>query len=316
VGQTLFATSDSLPGNPPQTTRTSVTRGTVKTHRRKTEFRHRSNVLTVDKDLDPDLRIELQQCERGQLIEEERLAAIGRMACSISHDMLHSLSSIYANAGSLQSRDLCPSTRADLLLGIQEAVRAMTERIDSLLQFGKSGRNNPFVHGHVSEVVEKAIAAVKFHPDGRNVSIAVGRLPPVEADIDARRLESAIYHLLLNACQAVARSTCVPEVNVHVAEVDEQICITIRDTGPGIPAAVRRTLFNPFVKAGKPNGAGLGLTLSRQVAEEHGGSVRLEDSNPGRTQFTLSLMKNRISSLRSKSPEPFVLFPALKSLQI
>ena len=288
----------------------------MKTHRRKTEFRDRSNALTVDKDLDPDLRIELQQCERGRLIEEERLAAIGRMACSISHDLRHSLSSIYANAESLQSRDLCPSTKADLLLEIQEAVRAMTERIDSLLQFGKSGRSNPLVHGHVSEVVEKAIAAVKFHPDGRNVSIAVGRLPPVEAEIDARRLESAIYYLLLNACQAVALSTCVPEVHVDVAEVDEQICITIRDTGPGIPAAVRRTLFNPFVTAGKPNGAGLGLTLSRQIAEEHGGSVRLEESNPGRTAFTLSLMKNRISSLRSKSPEPFVLFPALKSLQI
>ena len=288
----------------------------MKTHRRKTEFRDRSNALTVDKDLDPDLRIELQQCEGGRPIEEERLVAIGRMACSISHDLRHSLSSIYANAESLQSRDLCPSTKADLLLEIQEAVRAMTERIDSLLQFGKSGRNNPLVHGNVSEVVEKAIAAVKFHPDGRNVSIAVGRLPPVEADIDARRLESAIYHLLLNACQAVARSTSVPEVNVDVAEVDEQICITISDTGPGIPAAVRRTLFNPFVTAGKPNGAGLGLTLSRRIAEEHGGSVRLEESNPGRTAFTLSLMKNRISSLRSKSPEPVVLFPDLKSLQI
>jgi signal transduction histidine kinase len=170
----------------------------------------------------------------------------------------------------------------------------MTERIDSLLQFGSSGRVNPLVHERVSLVVEKAVAAVKFHPDGRNASITVGKLPPAEADIDARNLESAIYNLLLNACQAATRSTHVPEVKVHLTEVDEWIYVTILDNGPGIPASVRRTLFDPFVTAGKPNGTGLGLTLARRIAEEHGGSVCLEESNRERTAFTLSLMKNRL----------------------
>jgi len=52
------------------------------------------------------------------------------------------------------------------------------------------------------------------------------------------------------------------------------------------------TLFDPFVTAGKPNGTGLGLTLARRIAEEHGGSVSLVESNPGGTVFTLSLTKN------------------------
>jgi hypothetical protein len=69
------------------------------------------------------------------------------------------------------------------------------------------------------------------------------------------------------------------------------------DNGPGIPASVRRTLFDPFVTAGKPTGTGLGLTLARRIAEEHGGSVCLVESNPGRTVFTLSLTKNRSLSL-------------------
>src|SRR5260370_6657569 len=215
------------------------------------------------------------------------------MAYSISHDMRHSLSAIYANAEFLERHDRCASERVDLLLEIQEAVLAMTERIDSLLQFGSSGRNNPPVHERVSLVVEKAVAAVKVHPDGRNVSVTVGEFPHAEADIDVRNLESAIYNVLLNACQAASRSTHVPEVNVHVTEVDEQICVTISDNGPGIPAPVRRTLFDPFVTAGKPNGTGLGLTLARRIAMEHGGSVCLVESNPGRTVFTLSLTKNR-----------------------
>ena len=246
-----------------------------------------------DKCVDLDLRKEPQRPASRQLIETERMSTIGRMACSISHDMRHSLTAIYANAEFLERDDICACVRAELLLEIQEAVLAMTERIESLLQFGSSGRKNPHVCECVSLVVEKAIAAVKFHPDGRNMSITVGKLPPAEADIDARNLESAIYNLLLNACQAATRSSRVPEVKVHLKEVDERIYITILNNGPGIPASVRRTLFDPFVTVGKPNGTGLGLTLARRIAEEHGGSVCLEGSNRERTVFTLSLTKNR-----------------------
>ena len=246
-----------------------------------------------DRGVDLDLRKEPQRSASLQLIETERMSAIGRMACSISHDMRHSLTAIYANAESLERDDICACVRAELLLEIQEAVVAMTERIESLLQFGSSGRKGPAVRARVSLVVEKAVAAVKFHPDGRNVSITVGKFPPTEADIDARNLESAIYNLLLNACQAAACSTNVPEVKVHLTEVDERIYVTILDNGPGIPASVRRTLFDPFVTAGKPNGTGLGLTLARRIAEEHGGSVCLEESNRERTVFSLSLTKNR-----------------------
>jgi signal transduction histidine kinase len=250
-----------------------------------------------DKGVGLDLRNEPQRRAPTQLIEVETMSAIGIMACSISHDMRHSLTAIYANAEFLERDDICASERADLLLGIQEAVRAMTEHIDSFLQFGSSGRKSLPVHARVSLVVEKAVAAVKFHPDGRNVSITVGKFPPAEADIDARNLESAIYNLLLNACQAATRSTHGPEVKVHLTEVDERIYVTILDNGPGIPASVRKTLFDPFVTVGKPNGTGLGLTLARRIAEEHGGSVCLEESNRERTVFTLSLTKNRSLSL-------------------
>jgi signal transduction histidine kinase len=268
----------------------------VTTHLRKPKISDRGNILMFDKGVGRDLRNEPRQRVQSR-IEAERMSAIGRMACSISHDMRHSLSAIYANAEFLERDDRCASARAELLVEIQEAVLAITERIDSLLQFGKSGRTNPLVHERVSLVVERAVAAVRFHPDGRNVSITVGNFPPAEADIDARNLESAIYNLLLNACQAATQSTHAPEVKVHLTEVDEQIYVTILDNGLGIPASVRRTLFDPFVTAGKPNGTGLGLTLARRIAEDHGGTVCLEESHPERTVFTLSLTKNRLLSL-------------------
>ena len=210
--------------------------------------------------------------------------------------MRHSLTAIYANGEFLERHDICASVAGfDLLLEIQDAVLSMTERIDSLLQFGSSGRKSPLVHERVSlRFVEKAVAAVKFHPDGRNVSITVGKFPPAEADIDARNLESALYNLRCSMpARLRTRSTHVPEVKVHLTEIDERIYVTISDNGPGIPASVRRTLFDPFVTAGKPNGTGLGLTLARRIAEEHGGSVCLDESNQERTVFTLSVRKNR-----------------------
>ena len=273
-------------------------------HCRKTKSSERNNILMFDKGVDLDLRNEPQRGAQSQPIEAERMSAIGKMACSISHDMRHSLTAIYANAEFLERGDMCASERADLLLEIQEAVLAMKERIDSLLQFGTSGRKTWLVRERVSAVVEKAVAAAKFHPDGQNVSITVGKLPPAEAEIDARTLESAIYNLLLNACQAATHSTQVPEVKIRLTEAEEWIYVTILDNGPGIPASVRRTMFEPFVTAGKPNGTGLGLTLARRNAEEHGGSVCLEDSIRERTAFTLSLTKNRSLPLEVKSVKP------------
>ena len=295
----------------------------MRTHLRKPTISDRGNILIFDKRAALDLRNELQRRAQTQRIEAERMSAIGRMACAISHDMRHSLTAIYANAELLERQDRCATTRAELLLEIQEAVLAMTERIDSLLQFGRNGQKSPLVHACVSLVVEKAVAAVRLHPDGRNVSVSIGEFPPAEADVDARNLESARYNLLLNACQAATRSTHVPEVKVHLTDVHERIYVTILDNGPGIPATVRRTLFDPFVTAGKPNGTGLGLTLARRIAEEHGGTVYLEESNPERTVFTLSLTRNRSlpleepKSLRagSRSLEQWIYELLIKNLQ-
>jgi signal transduction histidine kinase len=116
-------------------------------------------ILMFDKGDGPDLRNQLERCAQGRLIEVERMSAIGMMSCSISHDMRHLLSAIHANAELLESHDRSSNTRADLLLEIQEAVLAMTERIDSLLQFGSSGRKVPLIPQSISLILEKAVAA-------------------------------------------------------------------------------------------------------------------------------------------------------------
>src|ERR1700721_1086031 len=129
--------------------------GAVKTHRRKTKSSDRSNILMFDKSIALDLPNEPQRCAQSQLIEVERMSAIGKMACSVSHDMRHSLTAIYANAEFLERHDICANMRADLLFEIQEAGGEVTGGITSLLQCGGLGRKNPLVHERVSLVFEK-----------------------------------------------------------------------------------------------------------------------------------------------------------------
>jgi len=266
----------------------------VRLHQMEPTLSDCGNITMFPKGIGLVLQDEPKRHAQNQLTESETVSIISDMACTISHDMRHSLSAIYANAEFLESPDMSAHVRAEVVREIQEVVLEMTERLDSLLQFACSGRKKPLVHERVSTIVKKAIDAVKSHPSGRNVSIRVGKFPLAEADIDAMSLQSAIYNLLLNACQAATRSVDVPVVEVFLVEVEQWLNITILDNGPGIPASVRETLFDPFVTMGKPNGTGLGLTLARRIAEEHGGNVLLEESNPKRTVFTLSLTKSRM----------------------
>ena len=117
--------------------------GTVRTHLRKPKISDRGNILVFDKGIGLALRNEPQRPAPRQRVEAERMSVIGRMACSISHDMRHSLTAIYANAEFLGRHDIGANLRDDLLLEIQGAVLAMTERIESLLQFGRSERKSP-----------------------------------------------------------------------------------------------------------------------------------------------------------------------------
>ncbi len=83
-------------------------------------------------------------------------------------------------------------------------------------------------------------------------------------------------------------------------------CLSLRiaDNGAGVPEGIRATLFQPFVSEGKPSGMGLGLALAQKIAQEHNGSVKLEESRPGRTVFVLSLPRDRLGVTADSTQEP------------
>jgi signal transduction histidine kinase len=235
------------------------------------------------------MRGELKRTQ-AELIETDRLATIGRMASSVSHDLRHYLSAIYANAEFMSLSNTAPAERTELLLEVKEAVQGMTDMIESLLLFSQTGQILYPRFESLDQLMERTLHLVRQHPEARGVRITA-QLQPVEAWIDAKKLGRAIYNLVLNACQAAKHGTGEPTVLVSLAENDTSIQIGIRDNGLGIPLDIRQTLFQPFVSAGKANGSGLGLTLAQHIAQEHGGEVKLDPSTPGATVFTVSLDK-------------------------
>jgi len=112
--------------------------------------------------------------------------------------------------------------------------------------------------------------------------------------VDSKELRRAVYNLLLNACQAVGRGERPAWVALETSLLEDGLHITVRDSGPGVPTAIRETLFHPFVSEGKQSGVGLGLALAKRIAEAHGGSIRLESSVAGNTAFTIILPRARI----------------------
>jgi signal transduction histidine kinase len=249
------------------------------------------------------MRGELKRTHQ-ELLESDRLATIGRMASSVSHDLRHHLSAIYANAEFMSLPQAGAEERAELHLEVQEAVQSMTDLIESLLLFSQTGQRLNLRREAVDGLVERTLQTVRQHPECREVQISAELPGPVYAWIDSRKLARAIYNLLLNACQSAKTGSGPPKVVVSVSEDNDQIAISIRDSGPGVAESIRETLFQPFVSAGKENGVGLGLTLAQHVAQEHGGEVRLEKSVPGETVFSILLYKQALEAFSHTKVEP------------
>lgn len=228
-----------------------------------------------------------------ELLAAERLATIGQMASSISHDLRHYLSAVYANAEFLGYDDTSPYERMELLAEIRKGVRGMTELIESLLLFSRTGKSLQLGWESVAALVDRSLALVRAHPDTRNVEFVTDPMPHTDVWVDTLKIERAVSNLILNGCQAARQGAAAPQVSLSCSEDASLISLHITDNGPGVPDAIRAMLFQPFVSQGKPNGMGLGLALAQKIAQEHNGNVKLEDSRPGHTVFTLSLSKER-----------------------
>jgi signal transduction histidine kinase len=239
------------------------------------------------------MRNEIQQANRA-LIESERLATIGRMASSISHDFRHYLATIYANAEFLVGDRFSSKERAEIFADIRAAVLGTTDMIESLLIFSCTGASIKRSPELMATLLERAIALIRTHPDAEGVRIETRYGDPAETGVvvDGKQIERAIFNLLLNACQSVRTSANAARVLVTLEVREQKMIVNVIDNGAGVPETIRKSLFEPFVSEGKQKGTGLGLTLAGTIASEHGGEVILLSSRPGETIFQIKVARN------------------------
>jgi signal transduction histidine kinase len=222
-----------------------------------------------------------------ELLEAERLATIGRMASSISHDLRHSLAAIVANAEFLCESRLSSDQREELYQEVRIAVNQMTDLIDSLLEFSRTRESLRPTYGNVRETVERVIQTLRAHPEFHQVLITIAEIGSSNGWFDSKKLERVLYNLFANACESTSGKH--GEVAIELREVHGGVELRVSDNGRGIPECVRSTLFEPFVSFGKENGTGLGLTVVQKIVQDHGGEVAVEKTSAEGTTFRLFL---------------------------
>jgi len=209
-----------------------------------------------------------------ELLRAERLATIGLMASTISHDLRHSLTTILAYAEFLAEGGLKEGRRFEFYEEIRQAVNQMTDQLQALLEFSRAKMVNRPVYANIAPVIERVVHSVKARPAFGGIQVDVSFEGGSEGWFDPASLERVFHNLLLNACEAAPPES--GHVSVATHQTPAGLEIQVADNGNGIPPDIRDRLFQPFVTSGKENGIGLGLATVQKIVQEHQGQVSVE----------------------------------------
>jgi len=232
------------------------------------------------------MRGELLAFQKKQ-IETERVAAVGRAANSISHDLRHHLAALVANAEFLYEAQKLKLDRDEVYKEIQTASEQMTELLDSLRDLAREQRNIAPVNASIDQCVRRAIDAARARPELRDRIISVQATGDMTGVFDPQKMERALLNLAVNACEAAPSHE--GKIAFDILTTTEAFEIRVSDNGRGIPPSIRGNLFDPFVSAGKPNGTGLGLAIVSKIIADHGGTVSVERTSESGTTFLVKL---------------------------
>ena len=226
-----------------------------------------------------------------QLIQSEKMSAVGQLIAGIAHDLNNPLASVVGFADYLVEsvEDLPPRLHEPLRAIQQEAERA-AKIVRNLLSFARKQERQrraqpvaPLLEGTLL-LLNNEFLACHVTP---HLEIEAG-LPDV--DVDANQLQQVIVNLLTNAVQAIAASGVGSDVTLRATAWLDGVAVAIEDDGPGIPAELRERVFEPFFTT-KPEGqgTGLGLAICNGIVAEHGGRLTLVDQASHGTVFRIEL---------------------------
>src|SRR5205807_8689423 len=216
------------------------------------------------------------------LLRSERLAAIGRIAAQITHEIRNPLSSISLNAEELGER--APQAR-ELCEAIVREVDRLTAITEEYLRFARLPKPQ-MQRADLNDTVRDLLDFVRPELQAAGVSLELSlspELPRVHADV--AQLRQLLLNLIRNAREAMPGGG---RLRVATRGGEGAVEIEVRDTGPGIDPARLQRIFDPFFTT-KERGTGLGLAMAQEIAQEHGGQLTCESTAGAGTAFTLRL---------------------------
>ena len=232
---------------------------------------------------------------RERLVESERLAAIGRLAAQITHEIRNPLSSVGLNIELLEDDiPFLPEARQEEASAIVAAVGKEVERLSHItegyLRYARLPASQQ-IPGDVGDVVADLCAFYQSEAHQAGVMLEMqieDQIPAVPHD--AARLRQALLNLVRNASEAAGKGGTIRLVAKETQgdQGSKGVRLSVEDSGPGIPAEIKEHLFQPFFTT-KKSGTGLGLTLTQEIVREHGASLSVHDSSLGGALFHIDL---------------------------
>jgi signal transduction histidine kinase len=213
-----------------------------------------------------------------RLVESEKMATAGKMAAGLAHEIRNPLTSIKMLGQVLQARLKESRVNQRMLDSLVKEVNRLDRIIQELINRARPGElrmERDDINQQVEEVIR--VAGESLAAQGIAVEQELSNHIP-EVFMDRERLKQVLWNLLLNAKEAMPKGG---QLIVSTRKADgEFVEILVEDTGAGIPSVETEGLFQPFFTT-KPEGVGLGLTMSRKIVERHGGELILENRAEG-----------------------------------
>jgi signal transduction histidine kinase len=225
---------------------------------------------------------------QSRAVANERLAAIGKMAAHVTHEIRNPLSSIGLNIELLEENLALASASGEskMLLGaISREVQRLEHLSEEYLRVARLPQPR-MESENLAEKVREIVSFAKPEVDRAGLELAVeidDDVPPVL--FDEGQIRQAILNVLRNAREAMADGG---RIDVYVRAEGMSVVVGVDDRGSGIPEDVRSRIFDPFFST-KGEGTGLGLAITRQIVEAHGGSISVEPREGGGTAFRILL---------------------------
>jgi two-component system NtrC family sensor kinase len=249
-----------------------------------------------------------------QVIQSEKLAAMGQMIAGVAHELNNPLTAILGITDLLHERTGDEAIRRQLEL-VQRQARRAAEIVQNLLTFARPpaprrGRLNlGDIVQHAVQLHEYSLRTSHIEVDFDPGTHIPAELPPVVGD--SNQLIQVFLNLIVNAEQAIRESGQGGRLTVRVgfdstqtdSQVEPSVWVTIRDDGPGIAPDILPKIFDPFFTTKRPGrGTGLGLSICMAIVREHGGTIEARNYESGGAWFRIRLPIRFTSSSRGQAP--------------